>query len=215
MRLSVGLQIAVVLMMASMGFGYTIGTTWDYDTLFSTTSATGQADNDGVKTYGYYACNWDAAPTPSTLMTAFHSWETPATWQIDGGGNQGRIGEDYVAAGSGTNQCIQIQWIAPTTGTFDVSLSFAGRSGNGSRFVIYTNSQSLADVGDFQGSSWSWSQTAMAISAGDRVIVMLTPWGPGTTAYSDFNMSATLVPEPITLAMLAMGGAAMLRRRQV
>jgi hypothetical protein len=213
MRLSAGLQVAVVLMTASMGLGYTIGSTWDYDALFSDSSATGLADSEGAKTYGYYACNWDAGPTPNALMTSFHSWETPATWQMDGGGNQGRIGEDYVAAGSGVNQCIQIHWVAPTTGTFDVALSFAGRSDSGSRFVVYTNTQSLADVSDFWGSTWSWSQAAMALNAGDRVIVMLTPWGVGQTAYNDFSMSATLVPEPMTLVLLMAGGATLLRRR--
>ncbi len=216
MKGMMGFGLLMVLAMSGVSFGYTMNYEWNYESLFSTDNNQGATDAEGRHTYEYRYCNWDAAPTPNGLMGGFHGWETPGTWQLNGGGNEGRIGQNYISASGGGNQSIQIHWVAPTTGEFDVAVSFVGRGGSaGSHFSIWEEITSIKDRPDFWGTDWSWSTSKLSMNAGERLIVELTPWGSGTTSYNDFDMSVALVPEPATVGLLMLGGIGLRRRRRV
>jgi hypothetical protein len=194
---------------------YMAGQEWDFADMFSTGSNLGQQDSEGNTVWEYRYINWDGGPTSGGLMGSFHSWETPPTWQKDGGANNGRLAPNYFQSNSGGDQCVALTWVAPTDGVVNVSIVLTGREGNGAGFTIWPGQESTVTVNEVYSTDWSWSVENLAVSAGDKIMLKMIPWGAGTVRFTGADMTVTLMtPEPATMGLLAVGGLGVLFRRK-
>ena len=110
-----------------------------------------------------------------------------------------------------SNECSVIRWTAPTSGTFNIAATFSGLSSQGDSADVHILLDGTPIFNSIVGGPATFSGL-QSITAGDTVDFVVGNGGNGgnedTTA-----LSATIVPEPTTLGLLAMSLASLLSFR--
>lgn len=146
-------------------------------------------------------------------------------------GGSGTSGGSFSFIGP-TNNGASSVFTVPTTGYSDILVSWAQRgtsTGYTSRTFEYSTDggSNWTNIGAFTGSagalSSTWATVALDLSAvssldnNANAMFRITYDGAssssGNNRWDNFYVEGTIVPEPATLALLAMGGLALLRRR--
>ena len=132
---------------------------------------------------------------------------------------------------SSTGLQTTVRWTCPTDGVYPVSLEWVGLSTKaggttvGCTFAVNGSvefSEQLAgfigrDINNYEDRHGAWQQTysgVLTLSAGD-VLDMIIDRGADQDGGADCTgMNFTVTPEPFTMALLGLGGMALLRRRR-
>jgi hypothetical protein len=180
------------------------------------------ADSQGYRAFEYRYSGLDTGSTPaaSTLMGSYHGWEVPGSWQPNNNGWSERIYSN--ALNVGNTQAVQIHWIAPVAGTYDLAvlaydISDVGGWATLEKVWINNTLQASADwlgTDTGNGNAFAWSGNDVSLNAGDKLIFSFSSWGSNAAAVGNFNMTATLVPEPCTIGLICFGAMGLIARRK-
>lgn len=214
-------------LMATSSFGaYINGYEWNYQTSFNGSyggNGVSLADSEGYRAFEYRYSGLDTGSTPvaSTLMGSYHSWESPGSWQPTNGGWSERIYSN--ALNVGNNYAVQVHWIAPVAGTYDLAVqayNISDAPGGWATLEKVWINNSLQTSADWlgtdtgNGNAFAWSGDDVSLNAGDRLIFSFSSWGSSYAAVGDFNMTAALVPEPCTMGLIGLGAMSLIARRK-
>lgn len=194
---------------------------------FRTTSFPQAADfGSGSYSLADFDGTTDATFTDTYTKVASFSGTTVNDLQTAGsGGSFSFVGD--------TNNGAKSVWSVPTAGYEDIIVSWAQRgtsTGYTSRVFEYSTDggSNWTDIGAFTGSAGALSSTWNTVSLDLSAVTALdnnagamfritydgASSATGNNRWDNFYVEGTVVPEPASLALLAMGGLAMLRRRR-
>lgn len=213
MKMGVFASMVLGMVVSASQAAYTTGYTWDFTTLFNGTdgsAAYSMADSEGYRAFQYRM--------DGSLLAALHSWENPANWQPSGSWNNVRV---YSTSLNADSRAVQIYWIAPIAGVYDLSVVADNISDIGGWATLQTVKVNGVQVGyadwcgtDAAATSYAWSEDSVALNAGDTVVYSMSAWGSQQGNVGAFSMSATLVPEPCTMGLLGVAVVGFLTRRK-
>jgi hypothetical protein len=173
---------------------------------------------------------------PLTLFSQHNSETSPPTfdWWSDDGAFHGPVIAFNSSGGTITNQGsivwpsgelligppapggTVLRWVAPSTGSFDISGEFSNLQSDSAPMYIQANGDSIFSA-NFDTSSFApFSLSNVPVTQGHAIDFIVYDGG-SSNAFDVVGISATItqsVPEPASLAMLAISGLMMLRRRR-
>lgn len=208
--------VGSVLCLAICGIGqasYIHGYVWDYTANFSETDNPAE-DSEGNDTWEYRTGAYNVDPLNST----------PAVWDGTVGGvgawvgtagspdSSSWIGSGFMkVAGGGTNQTPFLAWISNVDSLVRVDITVSEPTVRYSARV----SQGNITVGEQSGSSDDFHFSEyLTVQPGDRIFLSLTSVRPAEQPQADVSFTVTMVPEPLTLGLLAMGAVPVLLPRR-
>jgi hypothetical protein len=185
----------------SYGWSYGVGSAFSLDT-------TNTASLAGLALDGWMG-NLNPAPGANWPYVVRNSTAHPVTNNVTTVYQPGQLG---LLAGS-SNEDSVVRWTAPFSGTFSIAATFSRLDtvfGSSAQVYILHNGSSFFNSGVNPGpASFSGLQS---ITAGDTIDFVVDDAGHGPNGNS-IGLSATIVPEPGTLALVAMGLGCLLSSR--
>ena len=185
----------------SYGYSYGVGSVFHLDT-------TNTASLAGLALNGWMG-NLNPAPGANWPYVMQNSTAHPVTNNLTTVYQPGQLG---LLAGS-SNEDSVVRWTAPSSGTFSIAATFSRLDtvfGSSAQVYILHNGSSFFNSGVNPGpSSFSGPQS---ITVGDTIDFVVDDAGHGPNGNS-IGLSATIVPEPGTLALVATGLAGLLSFR--
>jgi len=176
--------------------------------------------------YGYYTSNFD---TPNyTTFTQYDTY-TPTGWVAWSStvADYGFVNQSQMVPGANNSSDAVRRWVSTVNDTIHISGTLqkaeAGSTtgaiegwNNGARIRIYVNGNNVGGYTNYLG--WNdltlYSYTTSAVVAiGDKVDFVIDPYWNSASDRATFT--ATIVPEPGMLALLAVSGVLVLKRRRV
>jgi hypothetical protein len=204
-----GMMMVTLSLSGLASAAYDYGYEWDFYDDFS--GATAQPlDSEGNIAWEYRKGAWNTNPLDAGLYEDWADWLSPPAWQ-GSTAPQSLLGQGFMKAcqpGTG-DQFPFLMWVSNVTGQVQINIAITNADGN-YQAKVFKNNDTL-DEEEGSSSDWSYSNLLNVI-AGDKVALRLGSWGNYPTVDADFTV--TYVPEPMTLALLAVGGIAMLRRKK-
>ena len=174
-------------------------------------------DNYFTVTETGYTADVRTSGTPADLTPSIYKLTSGSTAGVNGG-NGVSLGDVSLHPGS-SNQIATARWTAPATGLYDLSGFFKAGDGLGTSYgrvdtYVYQNSTQLFSVLDTPNTE-NFSLSSVSITAGDVIDVMV---GYGSDQYyydsTPVELNIQAVPEPASIAGLALGLAALLKRKR-
>jgi hypothetical protein len=105
-----------------------------------------------------------------------------------------------------------VRWTAPSSGTFGINVTFSGLDLNGASTDVHVLLDGISIFNSVVSPNPASFATSGSLTAGDRIDFVVGNGGNGITDDTT-GLSATIVPEPGTLALVAMGLASLLSFR--
>jgi hypothetical protein len=185
----------------SYGYSYGVGSAFFLDTT-NTASLAGLA-------LGGWMSNLDNRPGANWPYVVRNTTAHPVTNNVTTVYQPGQLG---LLAGNSNEDCV-VRWTAPSSGTFSIAATFSRLDtvfGSSAQVYILHNSSSFFNSGVNPGpASFSGPQS---ITVGDTIDFVVDDAGNGPNGNS-IGLSATIVPEPGTLALVATALAGLLSFR--
>lgn len=190
---------------------------YDYATDFSITNG----NPNGVWSYGAKRKDQDGKPTgefkvfDSTESSWYLHWYMAAnenntfggqTWKNVSGGTQYGIPDGKVSLNGDAYSTSTARWTAPSDGTIDLTISLG--SSNSARMLT------IKGIVVNDGAWWGYSDTGIPVVAGDVIDLTMYAAPHSGNTRTDITIDFTPVPEPASLAVLAIGSLALLKRRK-
>ena len=180
----------------SYGYSYGVGSAFILDT----TSTTAYA---GLALEGWLG-NVDSAPGAGYPYALHNNTANPVTNNISTVYQPGQLG---LQPGS-SNLISIVRWTAPFSGTFSIAATFSGLDSNGDSADVHILRNGVSIFNSTVSPNPTSYSGLQAVLAGDTIDFAVGNGGNGinndTTA-----LSATIVPEPTTLGLVAMSLASL------
>ena len=191
-------------------------------------STAGYSGTQGYKNWSYGYCTWasDSLSPDYSTFTQYNRYGNDlwVSWDMNSG-DYGFLTSSQAVPGreSGINQDPTRRWVSTTAGTITISgLLQKAEAGdptwsNGARIRILVNGN---DVGGYINylayddlAAHNYSTSAI-VAIGDKVDFLLDSYGNNGADRSTFTAQISIVPEPGMLALLAVGGLVVFKRRR-
>lgn len=230
------IAVAIISMQSINSWAaYSVGYSWKYNDMFSTTSNVGTADSEGSYVWQYKWAQWEN--TIPTGQTGLSTVNYNGGWTRWGSNSYNRISQNLLQSRYWEGNTAWLEFVAPVSGNFSLDATgvFQGDQAASPKTTNWQWAQGQVDVWKITttneitllasirlyGSGYSNIHELaldqyVTLEQGDRIALRLSRYGGDTdiVRLNDFNMSVTLVPEPSAIASLGLFGLTLLGRRK-
>lgn len=241
MKMKKMLVLVSVLLLSSAAFAETWDLDLDFETALTNPNGAwtyGYVDGNGFYQFGGLVYDRDVDPVNGSMRIAWRdgdNWDNKGNIQkiLEGEANfeawtSYRYGGEMCSGPGAEGGKTAIRWTCPADGAYGISAMWQGLSTKGEGTTVdVTLEQNGAvffadNVAGFIGrpgeDGWGAKPevsyaTILNLLAGDTIDITIAGGADGIGADCT-NMDLTIVPEPITMALLGLGGMAMVRRRR-